>query len=120
MQDTMEMTTRRCGDFDIPASELRSLDHSRNLSVKVFTAALRALQFRYDNHPLAKYIGPTLCPSIWILDPGCIHLSSQLLIHYFFDEYGTIRADRFCQGTPPDFRPEPFRPELSLSSTTLK
>ncbi|KIJ49867.1 hypothetical protein M422DRAFT_246232 [Sphaerobolus stellatus SS14] len=24
-----------------------------------------------------------------------------------------------CQGTPPDFRPEPFCPELSLTSTTL-
>ncbi|KIJ30661.1 hypothetical protein M422DRAFT_186825 [Sphaerobolus stellatus SS14] len=29
-----------------------------------------------------------------------------------------IHPDR-CQGTPPDFRPEPFRPELSLASSTL-
>ncbi|KIJ43700.1 hypothetical protein M422DRAFT_252944 [Sphaerobolus stellatus SS14] len=28
-------------------------------------------------------------------------------------------AAPICQGTPPDFRPEPFRPELSLVSSTL-
>ncbi|KIJ36056.1 hypothetical protein M422DRAFT_261603, partial [Sphaerobolus stellatus SS14] len=41
------------------------------------------------------------------------------VIAYLRSMMDTTDGSHHCQGTPPDFRPEPFRPELSLASSTL-
>ncbi|KIJ44639.1 hypothetical protein M422DRAFT_251934 [Sphaerobolus stellatus SS14] len=69
--------------------------------------------------PPASTTGPALRGTAnWVMESD-VHDSEMCQLYVEGRALQPHLQSSDCQGTPPDFRPEPFRPELSLASSTL-